>query len=66
LAGTGLRDVVLHLLPAKLRRFLAGRYYKAATATRPTIDVGLFREDIAETERLIGRSLAHWRATEET
>jgi len=65
LAGTGLRDLILHLLPAKLRRSLARRYYQAATATRPAIDIGLFHEDIAETERLIGRSLAHWRAAED-
>jgi hypothetical protein len=59
-AGTGLREVITHLLPAKLRRRLACRYYKAAPTARPAIDIGLFREDIAETERLIGRSLAHW------
>lgn len=66
LAGTGLRDVILHLLPARLRRFLSRRYYKAASVARPVIDIGLFRDDIAQTERLIGRSLAHWRAADDS
>jgi hypothetical protein len=65
LAGTGLRDLILHLLPTRLRRSLARRYYDTKQVTRPAIAANLFRDDIIETEALIGRNLAHWLPREE-
>jgi hypothetical protein len=58
---SGLRDVLLHIMPARLRRSLARRYYgRAPAAPEPGLSIELFRADIEETARLIGQDLSHW------
>jgi uncharacterized membrane protein YkvA (DUF1232 family) len=57
---TGLRDVILHGLPAPLRRRLARRYYSTGSQRAPHLSIDLFRADIAETQRLTGLDLSHW------
>ncbi len=60
---SGLRDVMVHILPARLRRSLAKRYYTSAPppAAAP-VSIDLFRDDIAETSALIGQDLSRWLA----
>jgi hypothetical protein len=58
---SGLRDVLLHIMPAKLRRMLARRYYgKAAAVPDLGPSIALFRADIEQTGGLIGQDLSHW------
>ena len=59
---SGLRDVILHGLPAPVRRRLARRYYSSKPAAIPDIPPDLFRADIAETARLTGLDLSAWSA----
>jgi len=62
LLGSGLRDMILHLMPARLRRSLGRRYYAAGSVVRPPISLEIFRSDIEQTAQLIGRDLSHWLA----
>jgi hypothetical protein len=57
---SGLRDVILHGLPASLRRRLARRYYAAGSRSAPDLSIDVFRTDIAETQALTGLDLSHW------
>ena len=57
---SGLRDVILHALPASLRRRLARRYYAPKAAVLPEIPLDVFRADIAATALLTGLDLSGW------
>jgi hypothetical protein len=60
---SGLRDVLAHALPRRVREGVARWYYARGARTRPPrVTLDLFRADIAETGRLIGRDLSHWLA----
>jgi hypothetical protein len=58
---SGLRDVLLHIMPAKLRRLIARRYYgQAADVPDLGLSIEPFRADVEETGWLIGQDLSHW------
>jgi hypothetical protein len=57
---SGLRDVILHGLPAPIRRRLARRYYSTGRQSAPHLPIDMFRADIAETQRLTGLDLSDW------
>jgi hypothetical protein len=60
---SGLRDVLAHVLPRPVREGLARWYYARGTrSTPPCVTLDMFRADIAQTGRLIGRDLSHWLA----
>jgi hypothetical protein len=60
---SGLRDVLAHVLPRPVREALARWYYARGRRPRQQrLSLDLFRADIAETSRLIGRDLTHWLA----
>jgi uncharacterized membrane protein YkvA (DUF1232 family) len=63
---SGLRDVLAHVLPRMVREAIARWYYARSPRRRPArVTLSLFRDDIAETGRLIGRDLSHWLAAGE-
>ena len=58
---SGLRDVMVHILPARMRRSLAKRYYTASPPpAAPPISIDLFRADIEDTSALIEQDLSRW------
>jgi hypothetical protein len=57
---SGLRDVILHGLPAPIRRRLARKYYTTRSQCAPSLPLDLFLKDIAETQSLTGLDLSHW------